>query len=522
MDFPPAYYSHPLAQHAIGPVCPVAIFIDAVPYSHTDSIIGWWVINLVTGRRHLFCTLRKKSCCKCGCRGWCTFHVVFAFLRWSLEAAAKKRHPAIRQDGQPWTDADVRVGRGTAADTEMSCAYCVMYVKGDWAEYAGIVGFLAWNDGVRPCFKCDCDGWNMQDLTGINPQGLGEFTETTADAYEEACRRCEKHLVMDKRTHAILCPLLESDQKRDGCRGFGLSHDPCLAALGLAAGDRLEPSNYLLDVTSFWDIVQFPHPVLFWTRGEEGLTRHRNPLLSSRVLGISCVNCMVDILHTLYLGLFNVFCRIVVWSAFRASIWARASTIEELVEASLVVMRDRYRRWFSNRRRQSKEGLTEVCDITRKMVGSVEAPQLKLKGAETWSFLLFLKDELEKDSFRLLPNHDRFLAASRCLVGLVQTWKAAAWRMTEGEIETCFGFFNRFVAVTSGVAWSEELAVPKRHLWIHVMRDMIHFGNPRYFACWVDEADNKQLKQCCRHVHQVNFDVSVLSGMRSLAALRSK
>ena len=148
MDLPPAYYSHPVVLASTGPVCPLAIFIDAVPYSHTDSIVGWWVVNLVTNKRHLFCTLRKKACCKCGCRGWCTFHVIFTFLRWSLEACAKKKYPCERHDGMPWTADDIANARDTLGDSEMSCfliVCCMLKAIGQstqvlWASRRGTMG----------------------------------------------------------------------------------------------------------------------------------------------------------------------------------------------------------------------------------------------------------------------------------------------------------------------------------------------------------------------------------------------
>jgi hypothetical protein len=43
-QLPPAYYTHPVVQaSADARVWPVSIFIDGVPYSHTDSVVGWWL-----------------------------------------------------------------------------------------------------------------------------------------------------------------------------------------------------------------------------------------------------------------------------------------------------------------------------------------------------------------------------------------------------------------------------------------------------------------------------------------------
>ena len=41
-NLPLAYWDHPVFKVAAGePVAPLALYIDAVPYSQTDSVIGW-------------------------------------------------------------------------------------------------------------------------------------------------------------------------------------------------------------------------------------------------------------------------------------------------------------------------------------------------------------------------------------------------------------------------------------------------------------------------------------------------
>jgi len=44
---PDCYFEHPVVQeHGNScPVYPVGIFADGLPYTETDSLIGWWVIN---------------------------------------------------------------------------------------------------------------------------------------------------------------------------------------------------------------------------------------------------------------------------------------------------------------------------------------------------------------------------------------------------------------------------------------------------------------------------------------------
>ena len=51
---PPAYTEHPIVRSARDDelVAPLALYADAVPYSQTDSVLGFWLVNLVTQRRY--------------------------------------------------------------------------------------------------------------------------------------------------------------------------------------------------------------------------------------------------------------------------------------------------------------------------------------------------------------------------------------------------------------------------------------------------------------------------------------
>lgn len=76
-SLPPTYFSNPIVQQNEGPVVPLALYADSVPYSLTDSVIGVWLINLLTQRRHIVAVVRKRLLCKCGCKGWDTTFPIF-------------------------------------------------------------------------------------------------------------------------------------------------------------------------------------------------------------------------------------------------------------------------------------------------------------------------------------------------------------------------------------------------------------------------------------------------------------
>ena len=89
---PRAYWDHPVVKASSTPVLPVAVFMDGAAYSHTDSVLGVWAINMISQKRHVVALMRKRQMCKHGCQGWCSQFPLMTLLRWSLEAVAHGRY----------------------------------------------------------------------------------------------------------------------------------------------------------------------------------------------------------------------------------------------------------------------------------------------------------------------------------------------------------------------------------------------------------------------------------------------
>ena len=96
---PPSYHENVVVQSVADPPVPVAIYMDGLPYSLVDSVLGIWAIMLLTGTRRLVGVIRKKLVCECGCRGWCTWYPVLRCLHWSCETLAAATFPEMRHDG---------------------------------------------------------------------------------------------------------------------------------------------------------------------------------------------------------------------------------------------------------------------------------------------------------------------------------------------------------------------------------------------------------------------------------------
>ena len=78
-NLPPAYFEHPVVV-ATAPalVRPLGLFIDAVPYSLTDSVIGFWLTCLITDSRWCVVTLRRKCYVLAGVEGGVPCFVSFS------------------------------------------------------------------------------------------------------------------------------------------------------------------------------------------------------------------------------------------------------------------------------------------------------------------------------------------------------------------------------------------------------------------------------------------------------------
>ena len=130
-DLPPICTEHPVFRASGGRARPYALYLDGVPFTKHDSMLGVFVYFTHTQVRHLSAVIRKSIVCKCGCRGWCTYHELFRFLHWSCKALAQGAFPDHRHDNQAWLESDnVRSG---LAGLPMEVVGALIMIKGDWS-----------------------------------------------------------------------------------------------------------------------------------------------------------------------------------------------------------------------------------------------------------------------------------------------------------------------------------------------------------------------------------------------------
>lgn len=237
-SLPPLFYNHPgraLGNHALERLyAPLGIFIDGVRTIAGDAAIGFWLVNLITERRHLFAVLRKRCLCSCGCKGWCSYFVILDYLRWSLTALAKGLWPSTWWSGDPWEEGADKARAGQP----MKFAALLVWIKADWGEWASSFGLANWSTRLWPCPLCCATQDDWRDYDACSADGL-LWADTTQEDYEAACLRCEHCRVLTTRGQkAMVRGALRFDARTDGAKGRALTRD--LPDLGLRTGDRVE------------------------------------------------------------------------------------------------------------------------------------------------------------------------------------------------------------------------------------------------------------------------------------------
>lgn len=433
-DLPRCYYEHPVVRNTSDDVLPVAIYIDGVAYSQSDTVLGFWLVNLITGARHVMALVRKRIVCKCGCRGWDTYFPVLVWLKWSVSCLAEGRFPTSRHDGSPWTDHD-NLWRADFSGQRLAMKAAVIQLRGDWSEFCDRYGFPNWGSGLRPCFLCACAGPALYATEGASAVALGWHDNEDAE-YDAACERCEIRVTVTASNHAQIVALLQYDKRRTGPRGRALA--AALPGLGLRQHDRLEPTAELPDVAAFDELVDFPIVVVFWRRSEETLCQHRCPLWDDN-LGLSpSKSIALDLLHTLFLGSMLEWAKFAVWKLLQAGVWGSVEGTDA-VQLAVHRLRAHLKEWYGHWERSNKpERLTQITDLKGSMLGTAQNPKLTTAGLETWGFCLFLVDVMEREHQRPhLVDGAIWLESGQLLVRYVRLLKSYGKVLTVLQHQDC-------------------------------------------------------------------------------------
>ena len=132
-SLPDVYFEHPVATASSFTAFPILFYIDGVPTTKSDGVVGFWAYigYRISDNRHLLCSIRKSRLCRCGCKGWCTLDAIWRWLLWSFIALATKVFPSSRVDRSLWGEDSKRQD---LVGTPMVCAGACCGLKTDWME----------------------------------------------------------------------------------------------------------------------------------------------------------------------------------------------------------------------------------------------------------------------------------------------------------------------------------------------------------------------------------------------------
>ena len=456
--------------------CPaLALYIDGVPYSRHDGFLGFWVYNLITWKRHLAVVLRKSQMCACGCRKWCSLWPVFRFLQWSLRALADGRWPAARHDAAPWAAEDAT--RAALAGSPLPRGALVL-LKGDWSEVCLTLGVPTWSSTTHPCFLCASTRDALFSLANFAPTTFPHDLKPSA-TYAAACAAAECRVVLTAEAHRAILPALRFDKRRDGARGRALTRD--IPALGLAKGDRLEPSPGLPDVGLFDGLSSFPVEIIFWRRSAETSCLHRNPLFDA-ALGVGLESIGVDVLHTLHLGVFQKLVAKAWWTLLLRDAWGVAGAAggranqDELVANGCLRLRRALFDWYDELDARSP-GLkvNRLTDLVVKTLGDQHACQIRTKAAETRPLLAFTADLLARHAAVLPPAADALPAAARELAHFADIVRTLPQVLSAPAAQALHDSLKRYMVLADRAGVPR---IPKLHLAMHMVHRTLPASSP--------------------------------------------
>ncbi|CAK0827746.1 unnamed protein product [Prorocentrum cordatum] len=427
---PPVYAEHPVVTGAPNgvPVFPLAVYTDGVAFTRTDSVIGFYVYNIVTRVRHLCATIRKSDACKCGCRMWCTIYGVLSMLKWSFLSMQNGRWPDARPDGSAWGPSDE--GEASCAGTQFGWRAVLLFLKADWSENVGTMAFASWQSTDCPCPKCDCTRDTWDNFLGVSPMGA-PWSTLTVDDYDAECRACEYDRVVTDADFPRLRGNLFFDKREQGNRGRCLERD--FDTLGLKKGDRMEPWPEL-PTTNDFDIRPKPLHVRFWRRSNERHARHRNPLICNE-LYTSPSHLVEDWLHCFSLGVFQFYNigwlihTIIEENCFRMP----GTTQPEIAHGTVQLTKSRTMAWYGQEDRAGRQR-NRIQDLTVGMLNT-KSEGISLHGGETNDFLVFCAEVLVHEVRDPLPDFETAKDCGNALCNMLSLFRRSdkKWGIPEAQ-----------------------------------------------------------------------------------------
>jgi hypothetical protein len=415
-ELPPAFFNHPSSIATGNTSQPIVLYVDGVPTTKSDGVLGWWVHLLASGKRHLVAAQRKSRLCRCGCKGWCSLWPIFNFIRWSFSVLASGVFPATRHDFSAWKQSDV--DRAGLATLPLALNGFLMFIKGDWSEFSNTFAFSSWAKAAAPCFACCCTKLNWQDDEALAVDNY-PFRDADDAMYDAECSKCEVVVNLTRGQWQRV--------KNSLTDGYTVSED--LPALNLRKGDHLEPCAELPDIGKFFSLEEFPVAVLFWRPSQSARVSHRLPLFCAAI-GITMKTIILDLMHAFHLGVGLEFATQAIWEIVLSDVFQTGATTQDVLkDKTCELLRAELLSFYSRNR-----GIyTEFQEFSEAMIGTNTARKLRCKAAECKGILAFLVYFFGTRYADRLLRGDIWLALATCMLEIITVWKITGLNV---DIET--------------------------------------------------------------------------------------
>lgn len=273
-------------------------------------------------------------------------------------------------------------------------------------------------------------------------------------------------------------------------------------------GDRLDPTERLVDVAEFDSWTAWGEKVCFWRTTKQTLCTHRNPLFNDEI-GITQDTIAIDILHTLLLGVVQRWIIRLFWKLLTHDVFETEATTEDArIAVGLLFLRAELWTWYAARERECpKIKMSKLNNITEKMLGTKAKPLLKAKADESKWLLFFGMDMLVKYPMHSDPQSAPLKAAGSALVEYFRIMECNGRNFSD---DTMHAFRAHCHAHLRYAKDAGILYTPKHHLMVHLTHRAAKHGNPRFYSTFLDESFNGQMAAVCRSAHRAKFQERVL------------
>jgi hypothetical protein len=293
--------------------------------------------------------------------------------------------------------------------------------------------------------------------------------------YEEFCS--QREIIVNITSEDERSLLIESLVYRKGNDGSGRTVTVDLPLFGLKKKDFMTPSLHLADVAAL-DSSPLPIKAVFWRRAfgfnkkQIGPASRRNPLFCNE-LGITpSLHLAIDMMHTLYLGVFGRFGTCVIHRIILLNPWHLHGTSEERISMACRLLKGRLDTW------QTEHGIDpckKLNDLTPKMIGklsgyshSLAKPHpgclAKTKAYESWILMKFSMSLLETYADEI-PYGQELRGAGEALENFVSILQTEPLVVAPDKIQVLFDLMHRALIMFEE---AKVHFVPKFHFCIHL------------------------------------------------------